>query len=161
MCSICRPNTTHFSFLSVFSLKEGRNFKHKKKKSAKLIFLFSFSSSFLLLLPADRVVDDDLPGLNKLLLQHLVCILHHILENADTNKMDAYNLAVCIAPTLLQLDVTLDEQKEKMKKVERGVLHIHCLTFGALKLCGFTVQKTSRGFQKFTLAQTFVSCLFS
>ncbi|XP_031717473.1 T cell activation RhoGTPase activating protein b isoform X1 [Anarrhichthys ocellatus] len=63
-------------------------------------------------------VVDDLPGLNKLLLQHLVCVLHHILKNADSNKMDAYNLAVCIAPTLLQLDCTpLDEQKEKMKKV--------------------------------------------
>lgn len=61
---------------------------------------------------------DDLPGPNKLLLQHLICVLHHILENADINKMDAYNLAVCIGPTLLQLDDTrLDEQKEKMKKV--------------------------------------------
>lgn len=60
---------------------------------------------------------DMLPGPNKLLLQHLVCVLHHILENADINKMDAYNLAVCIAPTLLQVDGTpLDEQKEKMKK---------------------------------------------
>ncbi|XP_008277725.1 T cell activation RhoGTPase activating protein b [Stegastes partitus] len=61
---------------------------------------------------------DDLPGPNKLLLRHLICVLHHILENADINKMDAYNLAVCIGPTLLQLDDTrLDEQKEKMKKV--------------------------------------------
>uniref|UniRef100_A0A3Q1EQR0 T cell activation RhoGTPase activating protein n=3 Tax=Acanthochromis polyacanthus TaxID=80966 RepID=A0A3Q1EQR0_9TELE len=60
---------------------------------------------------------DYLPGPNKLLLQHLLCVLHHILENADINKMDAYNLAVCIGPTLLQLDDTpLDEQKEKMKK---------------------------------------------
>nr|XP_019940218.1 PREDICTED: T-cell activation Rho GTPase-activating protein-like [Paralichthys olivaceus] len=63
-------------------------------------------------------VVDELPGLNKLLLQHLVCVLHHILESADINKMDANNLAVCIAPTLLQLDsAPLDEQKEKMKKV--------------------------------------------
>lgn len=60
-----------------------------------------------------------LPDHNKLLLQHLVCLLLHILENADINKMDAHNLAVCIAPTLLQLDGTpLDEQKEKMEKVE-------------------------------------------
>ncbi|XP_029966446.1 T cell activation RhoGTPase activating protein b [Salarias fasciatus] len=62
-------------------------------------------------------VVDDLPGPNKLLLQHLVCVLHHILESADTNKMDAHNLAVCIGPTLLQPDDTpLDEQQEKMKK---------------------------------------------
>ncbi|XP_060948007.1 T cell activation RhoGTPase activating protein b [Limanda limanda] len=63
-------------------------------------------------------VVDELPELNKLLLQHLVCVLHHILQNADINKMGAHNLAVCIAPTLLQLDgATLDEQKEKMQKV--------------------------------------------
>ncbi|CAN9507818.1 unnamed protein product [Ophioblennius macclurei] len=62
-------------------------------------------------------VVDDLPGLNKLLLQHLICVLHHVLESADTNKMDAHNLAVCIGPTLLQQDdAPLDEQKEKMEK---------------------------------------------
>ncbi|XP_037607142.1 T cell activation RhoGTPase activating protein b [Sebastes umbrosus] len=64
-----------------------------------------------------RVIDD-LPGHNKLLLQHLVCVLHHIVQNAVTNMMGAHNLAVCIAPTLLQLDGTpLDEQKEKTMKV--------------------------------------------
>lgn len=67
-----------------------------------------------------RKVVDKVPGANKLLLQHLVCVLHHILESADKNKMDAYNLAVCIAPTLLQLDGTpLDEQKEKTEKVTK------------------------------------------
>ncbi|TMS12000.1 T-cell activation Rho GTPase-activating protein [Larimichthys crocea] len=65
-----------------------------------------------------KKVVDTLPGANKLLLQHLVCILHHILEKADINKMDACNLAVCIAPTLLQLDgIQLDEQKEKNEKI--------------------------------------------
>ncbi|KAI3363694.1 hypothetical protein L3Q82_001319 [Scortum barcoo] len=65
-----------------------------------------------------RKVVDKLPWANKLLLQHLVCVLHHILANSDINKMDACNLAVCIAPTLLQLDGTpLDEQKEKIEKV--------------------------------------------
>uniref|UniRef100_A0A1A7WRX9 T-cell activation RhoGTPase activating protein n=1 Tax=Iconisemion striatum TaxID=60296 RepID=A0A1A7WRX9_9TELE len=63
-------------------------------------------------------VVDDLPGLNRLLLQHLICVLHHIQERSDTNKMDANNLAVCIGPTLLQLDDTpLDGQREKMQKV--------------------------------------------
>ncbi|KAM9840748.1 T cell activation RhoGTPase activating protein b [Aulostomus maculatus] len=65
-----------------------------------------------------KKVVDELPTPNKLLLQHLLCILHHILGSADINKMDAYNLAVCIGPTILQLDVTpVDDQKEKMKKV--------------------------------------------
>ncbi|XP_051908496.1 T cell activation RhoGTPase activating protein b [Hippocampus zosterae] len=65
-----------------------------------------------------RSVVDKLPRPNKVLLQHLACVLYHILDNADDNKMDAYNLAVCIAPTLLQMEVTpLDDQKEMMKKV--------------------------------------------
>lgn len=65
-----------------------------------------------------RKVLDELPGANWVLLQHLLCVLHHILQSADTNKMDAYNLAVCIGPTLLQLDgVPLDEQKDRIEKV--------------------------------------------
>ncbi|MEQ2181052.1 hypothetical protein GOODEAATRI_007414 [Goodea atripinnis] len=61
----------------------------------------------------------DLPGPNKLLLQYLICVFHCILESSDINKMDASNLAVCIGPTLLQLDDTpLDGQREKMGKVE-------------------------------------------
>uniref|UniRef100_A0A668A0H2 T cell activation RhoGTPase activating protein b n=1 Tax=Myripristis murdjan TaxID=586833 RepID=A0A668A0H2_9TELE len=69
-------------------------------------------------LEVKRVVDM-LPGLNKLLLQYLLSVLHRILENEDATKMNAHNLAVCIAPTLLQLDSTpLDEQHDQMKKVE-------------------------------------------
>ncbi|XP_035000600.1 T cell activation RhoGTPase activating protein b [Hippoglossus stenolepis] len=80
-----------------------------------------------------RKVVDELPVLNKLLLQHLVCVLHHILESADINKMGAHNLAVCIAPTLLQLDgATLDEGKEKMNKVTEltELLIEHCDILG-------------------------------
>ncbi|XP_040920971.1 T cell activation RhoGTPase activating protein b [Toxotes jaculatrix] len=80
-----------------------------------------------------RKVVDELPGHNKLLLQHLVCVLHHILESADINKMDAHNLAVCIGPTLLQLDGTpLDEQKEKMEKVTEVTEFLieHCEILG-------------------------------
>ncbi|XP_015243467.1 PREDICTED: T-cell activation Rho GTPase-activating protein-like [Cyprinodon variegatus] len=59
----------------------------------------------------------DLPRPNKLLLQYLTCVFHYILESSDINKMDASNLAVCIGPTLLQLDDTpLDGQREKMQK---------------------------------------------
>ncbi len=116
------------------------------------MFLFSFFVLPSLFLPAIRVVDK-LPGANKLLLQHLVCVLHHIQENADTNKMDAYNLAVCIAPTLLQLDDTpLVEQKGKLEKVTSLVLII-LSQFGTLKLCGSQCRKTSKGVKsKVTLA---------
>ncbi|XP_060907845.1 T cell activation RhoGTPase activating protein b [Labrus mixtus] len=80
-----------------------------------------------------RNVVNKLPVANKLLLQHVACVLHHVLENADINKMDAYNLSVCIAPTLLQLDGSpLDEQKEKMKKVTELTQFLieHCEILG-------------------------------
>lgn len=143
-----------FSLSTVFKKEESLN---KKERQANVFFLF-FLCFLPLLLPAIRVLDM-LPGPNKLLLQHLVCVLHHILENADINKMDAYNLAVCIAPTLLQVDGTpLDEQKEKMKKVESHVMNIllHFRVFEALWL---TLQKTSKGFiSKGKLAYT-LACL--
>uniref|UniRef100_UPI0037E8D688 T cell activation RhoGTPase activating protein b isoform X2 n=1 Tax=Semicossyphus pulcher TaxID=241346 RepID=UPI0037E8D688 len=79
-----------------------------------------------------RKVVDKLPAANKLLLQHLVCVLHHILESADTNKMDAYNLAVCTAPTLLQLDCSLQDQQEKLNKVTELTQFLieHCEILG-------------------------------
>ncbi|KAG5846322.1 hypothetical protein ANANG_G00113710 [Anguilla anguilla] len=45
---------------------------------------------------------DRLPPTNGVLLRHLLCVLHHISLNAGANKMDARNLAICIAPNLLQ-----------------------------------------------------------
>lgn len=57
--------------------------------------------------------------------------------------MDASNLAVCIGPTLLQLDGTpLDGQREKMQKVETLEMNVlsHFFCFEALWLA---VQKTS------------------
>uniref|UniRef100_A0A3B5KS02 T cell activation RhoGTPase activating protein b n=1 Tax=Xiphophorus couchianus TaxID=32473 RepID=A0A3B5KS02_9TELE len=84
-----------------------------------------------------RKVLDDLPGPNKLLLQYLVCLFHCILESSDINKMDASNLAVCIGPTLLQLDGTpLDGQREKMQKVETLEMNVlsHFFCFEALWL---------------------------
>ncbi len=76
--------------------------------------------------------------------------------------MDAGNLAVCIAPTLLQVEGTpLDEQKEKIEKVESLAMNI-LSHFGCFEALRFTVQKTSKGFiRKVTLAQTLVCCLFS
>ncbi|XP_061741784.1 T cell activation RhoGTPase activating protein b isoform X2 [Nerophis ophidion] len=65
-----------------------------------------------------RRVVDKLPPPNRLLLQRLACVFHHVLESAQVNKMDAYNLAVCTAPTLLRLEVTpLHQQKEMTLKV--------------------------------------------
>ncbi|XP_016314907.1 rho GTPase-activating protein 20-like [Sinocyclocheilus anshuiensis] len=51
-----------------------------------------------------RRMAEKLPKANSLLLQHLLCLFHHISQHSKTNKMDARNLAVCIAPTLLHHD---------------------------------------------------------
>lgn len=51
-----------------------------------------------------QMVVNKLPDPNIQLLKHLVVLLYHISENADTNKMDSNNLAVCISPNLLQTE---------------------------------------------------------
>lgn len=38
---------------------------------------------------------------NYELLKCFMCVLYHIADNAETNNMNAYNLAVCVAPSLL------------------------------------------------------------
>lgn len=35
------------------------------------------------------------------LLRYFMCVLYHIDQKSDENKMTAYNLSVCIAPSLL------------------------------------------------------------
>ncbi|CAL8267271.1 unnamed protein product [Lota lota] len=42
-----------------------------------------------------------LPGENLLLLRHVVAVLHCIQGNAHDNQMNAFNLSVCIAPSML------------------------------------------------------------
>nr|XP_029516545.1 rho GTPase-activating protein 20-like [Oncorhynchus nerka] len=42
-----------------------------------------------------------LPKENTLLLRHVVAVLHGIQENAHDNQMNAFNLSVCIAPSML------------------------------------------------------------
>ncbi|XP_052808385.1 uncharacterized protein LOC128237152 isoform X3 [Mya arenaria] len=44
---------------------------------------------------------EKLPPANRELLRHLMCVLHHIDRKSEENKMTAYNLSVCIAPSLL------------------------------------------------------------
>ncbi|XP_060599862.1 uncharacterized protein LOC132753416 isoform X2 [Ruditapes philippinarum] len=42
-----------------------------------------------------------LPDAHYELLRHLMCVLYHIDKKSEENKMTAYNLSVCIAPSLL------------------------------------------------------------
>lgn len=68
-----------------------------------------------------QCVADKLPKPNLILLQHLMCVLHHISNASDINKMDSRNLAVCIAPNMLvpqvDKDLPLETQKELNEKV--------------------------------------------
>ncbi|KAG8444389.1 hypothetical protein GDO86_009540 [Hymenochirus boettgeri] len=68
-----------------------------------------------------KCVADKLPRPNWILLQHLICVLHHISKASAVNKMDSNNLAVCIGPNLLlphqDKSLLLDAQKQLNDKV--------------------------------------------
>ncbi|KAK3593139.1 hypothetical protein CHS0354_018271 [Potamilus streckersoni] len=65
-------------WITVHSLKDGQ----EKQNKMKLIL-------------------EKLPACHFALLKHLLCVLFYIDKKSDENKMTAYNLSVCIAPSLL------------------------------------------------------------
>ncbi|XP_068792580.1 LOW QUALITY PROTEIN: rho GTPase-activating protein 20-like [Struthio camelus] len=68
-----------------------------------------------------REVAGKLPRANLLLLQRLLSVLHHISDNAESNRMDASNLAICVGPNMLSPDtdnlLPLAVHKESIDKV--------------------------------------------
>lgn len=66
-------------------------------------------------------VADKLPRPNLVLLKHLLSLLHHISQNAETNRMDSSNLAICVGPNMLSPGtdnaLPLEVQKEMNDKV--------------------------------------------
>lgn len=66
-------------------------------------------------------VADKLPRPNLVLLKLLLSLLHHISQNAETNRMDSSNLAICIGPNMLSPGtdsaLPLEVQKEMNDKV--------------------------------------------
>ncbi|NXH16471.1 TAGAP protein, partial [Bucco capensis] len=66
-------------------------------------------------------VADQLPRPNLVLLRHLLSLLHHISQNAETSRMDSSNLAICIGPNMLSPEtdnmLPLEVQKEMNDKV--------------------------------------------
>ncbi|NWR85497.1 TAGAP protein, partial [Furnarius figulus] len=68
-----------------------------------------------------KEVADKLPKPNLVLLKYLLSLLHHISQNAETNRMDSSNLAICVGPNMLspEMDNTLplEVQKEMNDKV--------------------------------------------
>ncbi|XP_062949112.1 rho GTPase-activating protein 20-like [Cynocephalus volans] len=62
---------------------------------------------------------DQLPRANVILLRYLFGVLHNIEQQSSSNQMTAYNLAVCITPSILwpPLSSSLEVQNEFTKKV--------------------------------------------
>ncbi|XP_016519806.1 rho GTPase-activating protein 20-like isoform X1 [Poecilia formosa] len=60
-----------------------------------------------------------LPSENHLLLRHVIAVLHHIQGSAHDNQMNAFNLSVCIAPSMLwpPTPSTPEMEGEATKKV--------------------------------------------
>ncbi|XP_042162573.1 rho GTPase-activating protein 20-like [Oncorhynchus tshawytscha] len=58
-----------------------------------------------------------LPSDNLLLLRHVVAVLHCIQDNAGDNQMNAFNLSVCIAPSMLWTLSPCSPEGEATKKV--------------------------------------------
>ncbi|KAF3694560.1 Rho GTPase-activating protein 20 Rho-type GTPase-activating protein 20 [Channa argus] len=60
-----------------------------------------------------------LPSENLLLLRHVIAVLHCIQGNAHDNQMNAFNLSVCIAPSMLWAPAssTSEMEGEDTKKV--------------------------------------------
>uniref|UniRef100_A0A8C5E5W6 Rho GTPase-activating protein 20 n=1 Tax=Gouania willdenowi TaxID=441366 RepID=A0A8C5E5W6_GOUWI len=70
-------------------------------------------------LPAVRRLLHLLPSENLLLLRHVIAVLHCIQGNAQDNQMNAFNLSVCIAPSMLWASApnTPEMEGEATKKV--------------------------------------------
>ncbi|XP_009880650.1 PREDICTED: uncharacterized protein LOC104284066 [Charadrius vociferus] len=74
-----------------------------------------------------KEVADKLPRPNLILLKHLLSLLHHISQNAETNRMDSGNLAICVGPNMLSPEtdntLPLEVQKEMNDKHLLSLLH--------------------------------------
>lgn len=62
---------------------------------------------------------NQLPDANLILLRHLFGVLHQIEQNSGVNQMNAFNLALCIAPNMLWLPSPTgpEEESRSTKKV--------------------------------------------
>lgn len=78
---------------------------------------------------------EQLPRANVVLLRYLFGVLHSIEKQSEDNKMTAYNLSVCITPSLLWPPTTASPgaEGEFTKKVNQAtVLLRYILTFIAI-----------------------------
>lgn len=73
---------------------------------------------------------DQLPRANVLLLRYLFGLLHNIEQHSSSNQMTAFNLAVCIAPSILWPPTSSSPELENefTKKVTKFFLFLLCGT---------------------------------
>lgn len=90
--------------------------------------------------PAERIkavkkLLEKLPQINVTLLYYLFGVLHCIEQRSDTNQMTAFNLAVCIAPSLLWLPNLSSPEAEgeftrKVSVLVQFLIENYCTIFG-------------------------------
>ncbi|XP_068123011.1 rho GTPase-activating protein 20 [Hyperolius riggenbachi] len=78
---------------------------------------------------------EKLPPVNVTLLHYLFGVLHCIEQRSDTNQMTAFNLAVCIAPSLLWLPSPSSPEAEgeftrKVSVLVQFLIENYCVIFG-------------------------------
>lgn len=71
-----------------------------------------------------------LPRANLILLQHFLCILHHIARRSSQNMMPPSNLAVCVGPSLLWSDTTILTLSPEASKQAPSVMEFLIDRFG-------------------------------
>ncbi|XP_077163452.1 uncharacterized protein LOC143822333 isoform X2 [Paroedura picta] len=71
---------------------------------------------------AVRSLVNRLPEANLILLRHLFGVLHHIEQNSVENQMNAFNLALCIAPNMLWLPSPTGPEEESKSTMKVAML---------------------------------------
>ncbi|XP_048387986.1 rho GTPase-activating protein 20-like [Stegostoma tigrinum] len=78
---------------------------------------------------------EQLPKLNALLLRHVFGVLHSIEQQAEENQMNAFNLAVCIAPSILWPPSPCSPEKES-ESTKKVALFVQFLIENCCKIFG-------------------------
>ncbi|XP_055291072.1 rho GTPase-activating protein 20-like [Moschus berezovskii] len=76
---------------------------------------------------------DQLPRANVVFLRYLFGMLHNIEQHSSTNQMTAYNLSVCIAPSILCL---LNSGSSELENLTKKISFIQFLIENCLKIFG-------------------------